>query len=337
MAIGNDEGVARWASGSVRWNRTVAEEAAEIEREDMDLRWTIGNILRYGADRTGLYSSTTAVQAAHNVATVAQSLNGNNFLTNWIPSIRYETVRVPQGTYMLDGFVNAQNRVRMVGDGVLSSIIFASENYSNSVMFNYDQGTTPLFGCRFERLRLHASNRSSINRVIGAQSWQEHCGLFDMDISGYQSGARGILITDTSSGAAGFNIERTTFGGFSGNTAAIEVDSTVPNAFVLGLTTVTINPSGVATNGILMENGILNAANLHVENATHAARFEGASDARIDTMTGSGTVVNMITLDAAHTGVLRGSIIDPNGATGNTINDEGGADTTGFVAELAVN
>jgi hypothetical protein len=58
----------------------------------------------------------------------------------------------------------------------------------------------------------------------------------------------------------------------------------------------------------------------------------------ITSVTASGSAVNVFTYDSAtYTGLVRGHLLDPNGATGNTINNLSGADTTGFVADISIN
>ena len=71
MAIGNIEGIGRWASGSVRWKQYDIEHAAGLDRSDLDLRFPLLDVRRYGADVTGVRSSQSAIEVA--VATASQA------------------------------------------------------------------------------------------------------------------------------------------------------------------------------------------------------------------------------------------------------------------------
>ena len=120
-------------------------------------------------------------------------------------------------------------------------------------------------------------------------------------------------------GAARFTIEDCGFGGFSLNTSAIHIESTVPNAFQLDVRNVTVNASGEATNGILCENGRLNVTNLHVERAINGIHMVGGN-CIINGMTGSATVTNLVTTNASFLGTIEAHGLDNNGAT-NTLDD----------------
>jgi hypothetical protein len=311
-----------------------AGSARQITASDLLNEQRMYNAVSYGADPTGLSDSTTAIQAAIDAAATATALDSGVPAYTWITEVEGGTVYFPRGWYRIDSTITLKNRVSLRGESFTSACIVAGSSFTDAVMIDCVDSTNPIFDSRIEHIRIHANNEASITSVIHAQAWQEHCGLFHASIDGYQG--EGILIEDVSSGSAGFEIANCTFGGFSGNNAAIHIESTVPNAFQMQVNQVTINSSGVATNGIHQENGRGHYQNVHIESATNGIHLEGGT-ALMENITGAGTVVNLVTLHASYNSRARAFMLDINGGSGNTWNDLTATDIdyTGFKAFVA--
>lgn len=290
---------------------------------------------RYETDPNGVYDSQPGIQTAFNVAAHSERLDSSIAIYPWITSLTGNKVIGQQGAFRVDSTLTLPNRVSLFGQGALSSIIFAGSNFVGSKLIDCVDGTNPIFDSQIWGFKLHGSNLAGIDNVVHSQAWQERCGLYHCDVSGYQ-GDYGWRISDVSGGAAGVSAFNTGFSGFSNTTAAIYVDSTVPNAFQLNLDAISINTSGVATNGLLLAKGRSTITNFHVESATHGMYLEDGTHF-IQNATGSGSVVNLVTLDADFPGRARAYNLDPNGATGNTWNDltATNVDYTGFKSFVA--
>ena len=293
------------------------------------------NVLNYNADRTGLTDSTAAIQAAIDDAATVTALDSGVPAYTWITELEGAIVYLPRGWYRIDSKLTLPDRVSLIGEGYSSTGIVAGPSFTDTSMI--DAGAvTAIFDSRIQFLRIHANNEASITRVINVDSWQEQCGLSYVSIDGYQSGAIGLYVADTSAGAAGWGIDHINFGGFSGNTAAIHIEDTVNGAFMFSASDVTINPSGIATYGIFQGEGRGNYTNIHIETCTHGLYFEGGTGL-LNNITGNGTTVNLVTLDAGYASRMRAFMLEPNGATGNTWYDLTATDLdyTGFKAFVA--
>lgn len=292
----------------------------------------VANVLNYGADKTGLTDSTAAIQAAIDAVGTATAIDASAPAYTWITELEGGTVYFPRGIYRIDSKLTLPDRVSLIGETYSGCMIVAGSSYTDTSMIDAG-GTSAIFDSRIRHLRIHANNKASIVKVINIDSWQEQCGLDYVSIDGFQSTAVGVYVADTSAGAAGWGINHCNFGGFSGNKAAIEVAATVPNAFQMQINQTTINSSGVATSGILFGNGRLHAQDLHIESATHGINMLDGTGLLMN-ITGSGSVVNLVTLDAGYASRMRAFMLDANGASGNTWNDltATNLDYTGFKA-----
>jgi len=291
---------------------TAAETSSGLVAADLDFLYPVGNVLRYGADPTGLSDSTSAIQDAIDAVAEATALNSGVPAYTWITEIEGGIVYFPRGWYRIDSSLTLGNRVSLVGENFTSAGIVAGSGYTDSTMISGVDGSLPIFDSRIQDLRIHANNDASITSVISTQAWQEGCGLYRVAVAGYQG--EGILIEDVSGGAARIVIDDCWFTGFSGNNAAIHVESTVQNAMQIVVTNTTIDSSGLATNGIHQENGRGYYENVHVENATNGIHFEGGNGT-VKNFTGNADTVNCITINASFNGNVDMYNIEPNGAT----------------------
>ena len=298
----------------------ATNDLVEVHRQDgsvydFDLAAIFGSVEHvqlHGADPTGLTDSTAAIQAAIDAAATATALDPSVPAYTWITELEGGVVFFAPGWYRIDSKLTLPDRVSLVGLSYSRCTIVAGSGFSDSTMIDCVEGTDPLFDSRICNLRIHANNLAGIDQVIHAQAWQELCELKRVAISGYQG--EGILIDDVSSGAARFLIDDCFFAGFSNNTAAIHVETTVPNSFLLQVTQTTIDPSGTATNGIHVENGRLYGRDLHIENCTNGIHMEGGN-AILHNITGNGDTTSLITANASFNGSIEMTGIDANGST----------------------
>jgi hypothetical protein len=288
-----------------------------------------------GADETGLQDSSSLIQDTIDALDEGIALDASVPAYPWITE-REGGVIALDGWFRIDSSLDLKNRVSLVGPNYSRSAIVAGSSYTDTSMINAGN-ITNAFDSRIQHLRIHANNQASITKVINVDSWQEQCGLSYCSIDGYQSGAVGLYVADTGGESAGWRLDNCNFGGFSGCKAAIEVADTVPNVFqfvIEGRTT--INSSGLADNGVLFGNGRLYASNLHIERCTHGINMMGGTGLLLN-ISGTGTLVNLVTLDAGYASRMRAFMLDPNGASGNTWNDltATNIDYTGFKAFVA--
>lgn len=266
-----------------------------------------------GADPKGRTDSTSSIQAAIDAAEASTLLNSSVPGYTWITEVEGGIVFLPRGWYRIDSKITLPNSVALVGEGVRATGLVAGDSFSDTEMIDCVDSTNPIFNSYISNMRVHANNLAGITRVIHAQAWQERCGIFDSSIDGFQG--VGLLIDDVSSGSAGFTIERSGFSGFSNVTSSIQVGSGVPNAFQLGLWQVSIGSSGLATNGILVENGHVNSTNLHFENCTNGVHFDSGGGGVFNGVTGASNVTNLFTLASGFSGSVEGNDIDKNSGT----------------------
>ena len=295
---------------------------------------SVFNSVAYGADPTGKTDSYYGIQSAIDAAEAAEPLDSSVPGYTWLTELEGNVVYVP-GYNQVSQKILQPDRVSLIGSNYSRCVIIAGDGYTDDSVIDAGSASAT-FDSRIRHLRIHANNQASIEKVINVNSWQEQCGLSYCSIDGFQTDAVGVYVADASAGAAGWGIDHCNFGGFSGNKAAIEVAATVPNAFQMQINQITINSSGVATSGLLFGNGRLHADDLHIESATHGINMLGGTGLLLN-ITGSGSIVNLVTLDAGYASRMRAFMLDPNGASGNTWNDLTATDIdyTGFKAFVA--
>lgn len=130
--------------------RTPSEIAASIT--PTNYRYEEGNVLRYGADRTGAASSVAAIQAAIAVACYAGGASGIG---------NHSRVYFPHGTYKVDAtnvFVNPttlQRGIIFEGDGISSSTIMLTTGGAATIwMFNPGAGEQQYISVLFRDLMI---------------------------------------------------------------------------------------------------------------------------------------------------------------------------------------
>ncbi len=310
-------------------------QAAYLDGNALVFRDAVGNfnVIDYGADPTGVEDSTNAIQAAIDDAAAAITINSSVFLTNWQSTYHGGQVRVPRGTYKISSNLTGYDRVGFKGDGPFASTIFASEGFNASMMVNWNTGAN-VFDVLIEGMTFHAANRSGITRILRCNAFQEGCEINHCALTGYQSGAVGVLAEDSLGNSAGWAIRNTKFFGFSSTKAGIEVNTNVANAHIMTLDTITVDPTS-GTQGLLIDGGILNGRSLHIEGSADGVVLATDADAFITAASATSGVTNVIKLPAAYTGSLRAFIVDPNGGTNALMNNT--TPTAGFAAELSVN
>ncbi len=270
------------------------------------------NVKSFGALGDGVTDDTEAIKAVLAAAADGTELGPNAAGYTWITEQKGGTVYFPRGVYLISSRLIMPDRVSILGDGPAASRIIASTDFAHAYMLWYIDGTLPFFECWINGMSIHANNAAQIQQVVRAESWQERCGMFRSRVEGYQD--VGLWLNEGFGGAARSRIIDTDFWGFSGTTAGIHMESDLPNAFILEVNNCTINPSDTATNGILVENGRLEARNLHIERATNGIQFEGGNGI-ITNLTGASTVTNLITFASGYTGAVEMTGVDVNGGT----------------------
>lgn len=150
--------------GALLYPQTAAEITAGVT--PTYYRYPVGNVLRYGADNTGLVDSTTILQSAINVMAAT---NGG-------------IVYFPQGTYKVTSTLKiTTSDIQLLGAGA-GSFHYVSPNPNASTIFNWAGGATPvvqydpqyptnnqwLANCQFDGIYINGNGLATVAAQINS-------------------------------------------------------------------------------------------------------------------------------------------------------------------------
>ena len=304
MTKPTSEQVTFLAAGSGASQRTVLDKLRDVV-----------SVKDFGAVGDGVADDTAAINAA--IARAAATVGG----------AIGATVYFPPGTYLISSTITMPNRVGLVGDNNRGTIIKPHSSFAASYMFNAVNGTSSMFGSYLRDMYIDARGKN-MTAVVWAQAWQETCGMQRVVVQFDGTTNYGVLISDGYGGAAMTSIVDCEV--FSNSTfasaAGIQVNQiSLVGGFVLTVRNCTI--SGTTTNvlpyGVRLANDSCDIAVYHGEYVTSMLSCAGVGSIRAASLTGSSSgTVNLVTMESTFTGKMALENLHPNGASGQTINDD---------------
>jgi hypothetical protein len=304
MTKPTSEQVTFLAAGSGASQRTVLDKLRDVV-----------SVKDFGAVGDGVSDDTAAINAA--IARAAATVGG----------AIGATVYFPPGTYLISSTITMPNRVGLIGDNNRGTVIKPHSSFAASYMFHAVNGTSSMFGSYLRDMYIDARGKN-MTAVVWAQAWQETCGMQRVVVQFDGTTNYGVLISDGYGGAAMTSIADCEV--FSNSTfasaAGIQVNQiSLVGGFVLTVRKCTI--SGTTTNvlpyGIRLANDSCDIAVYHGEYVTSMLSCNGVGAIRAASLTGSSSgTVNLVTMESTFTGKMALENLHPNGASGQTINDD---------------
>lgn len=268
---------------------------------------------RYGANFNLTTDDTASVN--YTIAVAGQQQNGS----------QGSCIYLPQGTSLLTSMVTLPNRVRLIGVNKRGSYFQAKSSgwsVGTSPYMTYAVGgtwssgtytpstTSSMFDSTLENLTLDANNIAGLG-CVQTQAWQEDCGLRGAMLINFTTyGIR--YLTSTGGLGGGQSLSRISdteiFGGASGSTAGIQVDSiSAVGGFMLAVTDTTITGSvgGVMAKGIAVVSDSLHCRNVHFEQCTSGIYLDGPGNHVLIGVTGGPNVTNLVEIASTFTGTVR--------------------------------
>ena len=304
MTKPTSEQVTFLAAGSGASQRTVLDKLRDVV-----------SVKDYGAVGDGVTDDTAAINAA--IARAAATVGG----------AIGATVYFPPGTYLISSTITMPNRVGLVGDNNRGTVIKPHSSFAASYMFNAVNGTSSMFGSYLRDMYIDARGKN-MTAVVWAQAWQETCGMQRVVVQFDGTTNYGVLISDGFGGAAMTSIvdcevfSNSTFASASG----IQVNQiSLVGGFVLTVRNCTISgsPTNTLPYGIRLANDSCDIAVYHGEYVTSMLSCNGFGAIRAASLTGSSSgTVNLVTMESTFTGKMALENLHPNGASGQSINDD---------------
>lgn len=292
-----------------------ANDAASTARTVLQKLRDVVSVKDFGAAGDGVADDTAAINAA-----IAYAATG-------IAGATGATVYFPTGTYLISATITLPNRVALSGSNNRGTVIKPHSSFAASYMFNAVNGTSSMFGSYLRDMYIDARGKN-MTAVVWSQAWQETCGMYRVVVHFDGTTNYGVLFTDGYGGAAMTRIEECEI--YSGSTfasaAGIQVNQlSVVGGFVLTVRNCTIagSPTNTLPYGIRLANDSCDIAVYHGEYVTSMLSCNGVGAIRAASLTGSGSgTVNLVTMESTFTGKMALENLHPNGATGQTINDD---------------
>jgi len=292
------------AAGSGATQRTVLDKLRDVV-----------SVKDFGAVGDGVADDTAAINAA--IAYAASTINGAAGMEVFFPT----------GTYLISSKINMPNRVTLRGANGRGVVIKPHSSFADSYMFHASNGTSAMFGSMLRDMYIDARGKN-MTAVVWAQAWQETSGMDRVVVQFDGTTAYGVLITDGYGGAAFTSITNCEIFSDStnANCAGIQVNQiSLVGGFVVVVHNCTI--TGSASNqlqyGIRLANDSCEITAYHGEYVNNMLSCAGLGTISAEAFTGSANnVVNLITFEASFAGKVSVRGMVPNGATGQTINDD---------------
>ena len=283
----------------------------------------------FGAKGDGTTDDTTAI---NNAIAAVQSLGASNGGTLYFPS----------GTYLINSTITLPNFVGLQGENGRSVVIKPTSSFTGDYMFRAVNGTSSMFASWIKDMYIDSRGKNMIS-VVRSDAWQETCGMERVVIQFDGTTQSGFLYQNGYGGAAYLRLIDVEI--FSDSTYATAKGIAIGTISSVGGFVLHVDSSTIAGSvahplpiGIYMANDTLIVNTYHAEYVDNMVVMNGAGGISADTLTGSfNGITNIISLGSTFTGVCNLRNILPNGATGNTLqNDVSGrniSQSEGMLAE----
>jgi hypothetical protein len=293
----------------------LAAGAGATQRTALEKFRDVVSVKDFGAVGDGVADDTAAINAA--IAYAASTINGAAGMEVFFPT----------GTYLISSKISMPNRVTLKGANGRGVVIKPHSSFADSYMFHASNGTSSMFGSMLRDMYIDARGKN-MTAVVWAQAWQETCGMDRVVVQFDGTTAYGVLLTDGYGGASFTSITNCEIFADStnANCAGIQVNQiSLVGGFVMVVRDCSITGS-VANQlqyGIRLANDSCTVTAYHGEYVNNMLSCAGVGSINAEAFTGSfNNVVNLVTLESGFTGrvSMRGMV--PNGATGQTLNDD---------------
>ena len=202
------------------------------------------NVLSYGADRTGVYDSTSSIQAAITAAAATVTLGAGAETgtegVNWGPSIVY----LPAGTYQITSTLLIPNGVGLCGAGARSTNLRVHSDWgADTIFIDCENGGVGVasYHQRFDHLGVTLSDNATIKTGIHTSAWQENAGLYDFIMRQVHEDCTGLLVDTGTGGSARLGrMEDITFFGDMTNESVAAMHFNSPTGLLVNIQNSTI-------------------------------------------------------------------------------------------------